>query len=597
MTLALIGHAVSRGIAIGQAHLVERNELEIGEYRIQPNAVDAEVRRFYTALTAARRQLEQLAARISDSAGTTAGEIVQTHILMLEDTTLRVAAEQRIRNELCNAEWALQSQLEKILTDFRHVDDDYIRSRVEDVAQVVRLVQSKLGRKTSETPFDDIPDRLADTLVVAFELTPGELEALHQRGVAGVVTEHGSPYSHAAIIASSLGVPAVFGLRLAQRLIKEGECLVLDGRLGVVYASPDAAFLKHYRDIERITSRFRKALQEVRNRPCKSLDGLPISLQANAERSEEIILACEQGAEGVGLYRTEFLYLRGTAPDEESQLAEYCRAINVLAGKPLTIRTLDLGADKTSDALDFSLLRGSINPALGLRAVRLCLRDTDLFKTQLRAILRASAYGPVRCLIPMLTSVSEIILVKTMLEESRQELAARGQSWDSAMLLGGMIEVPAAALAMEDFSYHLDFFSVGTNDLLQYALAADRVDEQVAHLYDPLHPGIVRLLQQIFHTGAALNIPVSVCGELAGDRRYTRLLLALGLRSFSMHPSRLLEVKQVITETRIDRAEAALAHWLNLGTGRQNVALLRQLDLSQATDPAEPAHSATQFAG
>jgi phosphotransferase system enzyme I (PtsI) len=584
MTLALTGHAVARGIAIGQSHLVERNELEIGEYRIRPEDIENEVQRFRAALILARQQLEQLSARISQNAGSAAGEILQIHIQMLTDSAISDASEQSIREDLFNAEWALQSQLEKILAEFRHMDDEYIRSRGEDVAQVIRLVQRKLGEGTGGKIFGDIPDRLANTLVIASDLTAGELALLHERGVAGVVTEHGSPYSHAAILASSLGIPAVFGVRLALNLLQEGETLILDGRLGVVYANPDEAFLDHYHDIQRITSGFRKALESTRLLPPHSLDGDVIALQANAEREDELKLAVELDADGVGLYRTEFLYLRGEAPDEETQVAEFSRAIAALAGMTLTIRTMDLGADKTSNALDFDLLRRSMNPALGLRAIRLCLRDTDLFKTQLRAILRASAEGPVRCLIPMLTSVSEVLMVKSLLREAEQELAERNLKFDPHMPLGGMIEVPAAAMAMEDLGHHLDFMSVGTNDLLQYALAADRVDEQVAHLYDPLHPGFVRMLQHIFDAGKTLAIPVTVCGEMAGDRRYTRLLLALGLRSFSMHPARMLEVKQVITETHIQHAAAALAYWLNLGGQRHDVSLLRLLDQSQLSN-------------
>jgi phosphotransferase system enzyme I (PtsI) len=371
-------------------------------------------------------------------------------------------------------------------------------------------------------------------------------------------------------------------VRLAQSLLREGETLVLDGRLGAVYASPAPAFLDHYHEIQRITSGFRKSLETARHLPAQSIDGEVIVLQANAERADELELATSLNADGVGLYRTEFLFLRGEAPDEETQLNEYTQAIGLLAGRTLTIRTMDLGADKTSEALDFNLLRSSMNPALGLRAVRLCLRDTELFKTQLRAILRASAIGPVQCLIPMLTSVGEILMVKNLLLESQQELTRQGLPFDQGMKLGGMIEVPAAALAMEDLGAHLDFMSVGTNDLLQYALAADRVDEQVAHLYDPLHPGVVRLLHTIFTAGTDLQIPVTVCGEMAGDRRFTRLLLALGLRSFSMHPDRILEVKLVVRETHIPRAVAALAHWMNLGARRQEVPLLRMLDQSQS---------------
>jgi phosphotransferase system enzyme I (PtsI) len=581
MTLALTGHAVARGIAIGQTHLAERNELEIGEYRIAENEAESEVLRYRQAVEAAAEQLDRLAGRVTRNVGGSAGEIIHTHVMMLNDSRLRQETEDHIRRELCNAEWALQSQLEQIMAEFRSLDDEYIRSRGEDIIQVVRLVQSKLNDASAGKPFENIPDRLAETLVIATELTPGELAILHEKGVAGIVTEHGGPHSHTAILASSLGIPAVLGVRQARNLLREGETLVLDGGLGVVYADPDEAILEHYHQVQRDTARFRESLEKVRHRPCHSIDGEDITLHGNGERREELQQAVDQGACGIGLYRTEFLYLRGMAPDEESQLAEYTAAIEALNGIPLTIRTLDLGADKTDPQFDYSRLRGSVNPALGLRAIRLCLRDTDLFKTQLRAILRASARGPVRCLIPMLTSTREILMVRSLLEEAREELDEKAQPHDEKMPLGGMIEVPAAALAVDDLGRYLDFLSVGTNDLLQYALAADRLDEQVAHLYDMQHPGVVRLLQSIFRAADRLQIPVAVCGEVAGDRRYTRLLLALGLREFSMHPARLLEVKQVITETNISRARAVLTHWLNEPGGQVELSLLQLLDQSQ----------------
>jgi phosphotransferase system enzyme I (PtsI) len=583
MTLALTGQGVTGGIAIGQTHLAERNELEIGEYRIEQEDVEKEITRYHQAVDAARKQLDELSQRISRNVGIPAGEIIQTHVLMLGDDSIKEATENQIRSELCNAEWALQSQLELILSEFRVMDDPYIRSRGEDVTQVVRLVQSKLNEKAAGKPFENIPDRLAETMVIATELTPGELAILHERGVAGIVTEHGGPHSHTAILASSLGIPAVLGVRLAQSLLREGEPLILDGDLGLVYADPDEAILDHYHQVQRDTVRFRKSLEKVRELPCQSLDSESISMQANGERQVELLRAIDLGVTGIGLYRTEFLHLRGMASDEETQLAEYLAAVATLDGLPLTIRTLDLGADKLTDSFEFDQLSRSTNPAMGLRAVRLCLRDTDQFKRQLRAILRASAAGPVRCLIPMLTSAREVVMVLSLLDEAREELDERGLAYDPNLPLGGMIEVPAAALAIEEFSQNLDFISVGTNDLLQYMLAADRADEQVAHLYDLQHPGVVRLLRHIFLTAEASRIPVAVCGEVAGDRRYTRLLLALGLREFSMRPSRLLEVKKVITETHILRATAALTEWLNSTGNQHDISLLQLLDQSQQT--------------
>jgi phosphotransferase system enzyme I (PtsI) len=581
MTLALTGHAVARGIAIGRCHLAERNELEIGEFRIGQEEVEDEIQRYRNALLAATKQLENLVDRVKDNVAVPAAEIIQTHVLMLRDSTFTSQTEEHIRRELCNAEWALQTQLEQIMLEFRNMDDEYIRTRGEDVTQVVRLLQSKLAEDSSSKAFDNIPDRLADSLVVSAELTPGELAILHERGVAGIITEHGGPHSHTAILASSLGIPAVLGVRRAQSLLKEGETLILDGGLGLVYADPNEAIHKHYQQVQRDTRRFRQSLESVRDQPAVSIDGASVSLQANAERSEELNLAIELGVTGIGLYRTEFLYLRGIPPDEEAQLAEYSAAIGLLNGIPLTIRTLDLGADKSNGSLDFEQLWTSANPALGLRAIRLCLRDTDLFKTQLRAVLRASARGPVRCLIPMLTSVHEIRMVRSLLRVAMDELDRRGQAYDPDMPVGGMIEVPAAALALGDLGPYLDFISVGTNDLLQYTLAADRSDEQVAHLYDLQHPGVIRLLLHIFRESEALEIPVTVCGEVAGNRRYTRLLLALGLREFSMYPGHLLEVKQVVRKTDISRAQSALRHWLEGHEADSDTSLLQVLDESQ----------------
>jgi phosphotransferase system enzyme I (PtsI) len=581
MTLALTGQPVSRGIAIGHSHVAEHNELDIVEYRIGPDEVEVEVRRFRSAIDAARDQLEDLAARVTESVGMGAGEIIQTHVMMLGDSRLRDNTEDYIRHELCNAEWAIQIQLEQLLAEFRSLDDDYIRSRGEDITQVVRLVQSKLNEATTDKPFENMPDRLAETLVIATDLTPGELAILHERGVAGIVTEHGGPTSHAGILASSLGIPAVMGVQGAQSLLQEGETLVLDGGLGVVYADPDEAIRSHYQQVQRDTRRFKNSLEAIRDLPAVSLDGQQVELQANAERSADLERAKVDGASGIGLFRTEFLYLQGAPPDEDAQLAEFAVALKLLDGLPLTIRTLDMGADKSSDSFAVSHWRRAANPALGLRAIRLCLRDTGLFKAQLRAILRASALGPVRCLIPMLTSVQEIRMVHMLLDEAREELTDRGQAFDPGMPVGGMIEVPAAAMSIADLGRYLDFISVGTNDLLQYTLAADRVDEQVAHLYDFQHPGVVRLLRFIFREAQELQIPATVCGEIAGDWHYTRLLLALGLQEFSMHPGRLLEVKKIVRETDIPKAKAALSRWFNSASDPAAAPLLQLIDESQ----------------
>ncbi|MFT5140659.1 MAG: phosphotransferase system enzyme I (PtsI) [Lysobacterales bacterium] len=582
MTLALSGHVVESGIAVGQTHIIQHNELNIGEFRIDVSKAEEEVQRLMDALNLANKKLEDIASRIKASAGAAAEEIIRTHNTILADSSLSGTTAGFIRSQLCNAEWALQLYLESMLVEFRKIDDPYIRSRGDDAIQVVKMVQEILASEQSGKPLSVLPDRLGQTLVIATELTPGELAALHERGVAGVITEHGSPHSHTAILARSLRIPTVMGVHRAQTLVQEGEPLILDGHYGVVFASPEESILKHYLQKQAESNRFIQSLEAVRKLPPESRDKQTICLKANAERSEDLQMAMESGAKGVGLFRTEFLFLTGTPPDEQDQYLKYKEALEILQGNPLTLRTLDLGADKSTELLDFKGLRSNPNPALGLRAIRLCLRELELFKTQLRAILRTSAHGPVNCLIPMLTSAREVQAVRSLLDETMEELKAEGRAFDANMPLGGMIEVPAAALALPELSRHLDFLSIGTNDLIQYALATDRVDEQVAHLYDPQHPGVVQLLLLIFRSAENLDIPISVCGELAGDRRFTRLLLALGLTEFSMQPRNLLEVKQVIRETDIAQAKSSLREWLDGPVRGEEASLTHFLDMAQA---------------
>ena len=585
MTLALSGQVVEPGIAIGQAHIIQRNEIEIGEYRIEPDQAEAEVERLLHAAQVAGQHLEKLAGRLRKAAGVSGEEIVRTHLAMLEDSSLVQASAAHIRKQLCNAQWALQLHLESLLAEFRAIDDDYIRSREDDVVQVVRMVQQALAAEQPDLPLSEVPDRLGQTLVVAPGLTPNELAILYDRGVAGVITEHGSPYSHTAILARGMGIPAVMGVRRAQSLITEGEQLVLDGAYGILFADPEESILRHYLQKQSESERYRRTLEAIRSQAATSIDGRPISLLANAERAQDIRNALADGAEGVGLFRSEYLFMGGVLPDEEAQLDAYRAAIEALDGAPLTIRTLDIGADKQAHAIAFDGLRNNPNPALGLRAVRLCLREMELFKVQLRAILRATALGTVHCMIPMLTTDREVMAVRSLLDETRLELEREVIAHGAhRVLLGGMIEVPAGALALERMARHLDFVSVGTNDLIQYALAADRVDENVAHLYDPQHPGVLHLLRHVFETADRLELPVAVCGEMAGDRRYTRLLLALGLREFSMQPRSLLEVKKVINETDIGKTRAALERWEAGDAPPEAVSLSQFLDQAQLHD-------------
>ncbi len=549
MPFTLRGISASKGIAIGRAHIVERGQIEVVERAIPAAEVEAEVARLRKALRAARAQLRAVKRRIPpDSAGDIAA-FIDAHLLMLDDPAFTRAPVAMIRERRCNAEWALKTQRDALVAVFEAMDDPYLRTRKVDVDQVVNRVQRILLAGEVPQPVD--APRLAGRIVVADDLTPADTVLMQYQGVAGLLTESGGPSSHTAILARSLRIPAVVGLHEARTYLRDDELLIIDGREGVVLAEPTPTILRHYRALQRSIERHRVARRKLRRAPAVTADGDPVVLEANVELPADIEAAREGGAAGVGLYRTEFLFMnRDHPPDEEEQFKDYLRLVKALAGAPITIRTLDLGADKEVDGArpegpSFA------NPALGLRAVRLCLREQALFRPQLRAILRASAFGPVRLMIPMLSSIQELHQVREVLEDCRRELRREGVAFDERMPVGAMIEVPAAAVCADMFARELDFFSIGTNDLIQYAIAIDRVDDQVTYLYDPLHPAVLRLIQTTIRAGRKAGIPVAMCGEMAGDTRYTRLLLGLGLREFSVHPNALLEVKQIIRDSHI----------------------------------------------
>lgn len=581
MTFALSGNSVTTGIAIGHAHLLVQDELDIREYTLAADAIDEEIARFRRAREAARDHLQILEARIADSAGRSAAEILETHIHMLEDSMLSDATEQRIRQRAINAEWALQLQLQHVLDEFEQMEDEYIRARAEDVRQVTSLIQQFLNPDQEETEELPIPEQMQRVIVVARDLTPGEIASLNERQVAGLITEKGSPYSHSAILARSLRIPTMTGVGAARSWIREGENLVLDGHYGVVFIQSEDNVRRHYHAKQRDSRRYRDNLATLAGEPAVSRDNITIRLTINAERAQDIETGRQAGVDGIGLYRTEYLFLGDANPDEETQLQAYREAIAAMDGLPVTIRTLDLGADKPDGVAHFEAGLESVNPALGLRALRLCLRNTKTFKAQLRAILRASASGPTRLMVPMLTSVQEMRALHGLLDECRAELERAGLAFDPSMPVGGMIEVPGAALAIDTLLPQLDFLSVGTNDLIQYTLAIDRVDDKVSYLFEPTHPAVLSLLQRVFDRAHRASCPAAVCGEMAGDPRYTRLLLALGLREFSMHPGNVLEVKQSIRDTDIGRARATLTRLLAREQHLPPQTLLQQLDASQ----------------
>ena len=580
MTVLLNGIGVSRGVAIGKVHVLQRGAPEVVEYGVPPEAIDAEIARYRAALETAAAQLHAIRAKIPASAPSDVAAFIDTHLLMLQDGLLARAPVDIIRERGCNAEWALKLQRDGLVAVFDQMEDAYLRTRRDDVDHVIHRIQRVL---LHEEGHGHEPGTLKGYIVVADDLTPADTVMLEHERVAGFVTEFGGPLSHTAIVARSLGIPAVVGVYEARRLLVDEEPLIVDGSRGMIVGSADATTLRHFRERQRELRRQRLALVEFRQVPARTADRTRISLMANIELPEDLKTIKRIGADGVGLYRTEFLFLnRESPPSEEEQYRDYRRVARALQGRPVTIRTMDLGADKACDPG----FQGPIapNPALGLRAIRRCLKDASLFLPQLRAILRASAYGQVRLMLPMLTNLDELEQALSMIEQAREQLRREGRRFDAKMAIGGMIEVPAAALAARAFAERLDFLSIGTNDLIQYTLAIDRTDEEVNYLYDPLHPAVLRLIHATLTAGREAGIPVAMCGEMAGDPRYTRLLLGLGLREFSMQPATLLEVKRVIHGSRLadlgDRAEAVLELHSAAAIGR----LLAELNEGLQTD-------------
>ncbi|QKT02920.1 phosphoenolpyruvate--protein phosphotransferase [Ectothiorhodospiraceae bacterium 2226] len=575
MTLVLHGLGVSPGVVMGRAYILHPGMPEIAERPVAEHEVDAELERLQRALDTAAAQLEAVRAGLPLDAAEVAA-FIEMDLLMLRDEVLVHGPAELIRQCRCNAEWALKQQGISLMQMFDAMEDDYIRSRRVDVEQLVRRVQRILLQEPGAADADH-HRLLAGRVVVAEELIPGDAILLHQQGAAAFVTAFGGPTSHTAILAHTLGVPAVSGLHHAAALLRNDEPLIVDGAEGVVLASADEITLRHYRRRRRDERRRRAALGAIRDTPAVTRDGVSVDLQANIEFPEDVTVMRRSGATAVGLYRTEFLFMnRPAPPSEEEQFRVFVRVLRALRGAPLTIRTLDLGADKPLpwDGEE----RLGPNPALGLRAIRLCLKRPELFRPQLRAVLRASAHGPVRLMIPMMTSCQEILQVHALLDEVRAELRAEGHAFDPRLPVGAMIEVPAAALAADLFARHMDFLSIGTNDLIQYTLAADRVDDAVSYLYDPLHPGVLQLIQRTLEAAARAKVPVAMCGEMAGDPRYTRLLLGMGLRAFSVHPCALPEVKHAIRHADIGRVRRLTRRLLRADFPEDMQALLGRIN-------------------
>lgn len=564
MTLALSGIGVCCGIAIGRAHLLQRNHPEILHRVIQGDQHQSELARFNNALTIARRELKAIRSQIPAATPADIRAFIDTHLLMLDDPSITEAPREWIQTENCNAEWALQRQRESLARVFDAMDDPYLRTRKDDVDHVIKRIQRILLAE-NQPQLPAARRQLKGRIILTDDLPPADTLWMQHQGIAGFVTEYGGPMSHTAILARSLGIPAIVGVHGLSRYIREGEELIIDTKEGLVLAGIDTAIRRYYTAHRQAAERKRALLKKLRDEPAITRDGHQITLLANIELPEEILAVREVGASGIGLYRTEFLFMnRSATPGEEEQFETYLNVVQSLDGRVLTIRTIDLGAEKEINSLSGAGPM-TANPALGLRAIRLCLREPNLFRTQLRAILRASAYGPVRIVLPMLSHLGEVQQVRRLIHDTQRDLKREGKNFDPNIPLGGMIEVPAAAVAVPLFAQCLDYLSIGTNDLIQYTLAVDRMDDEVSHLYDPLHPAVLHLIGNVIEIGRQCAIRVSMCGEMAGDPRYVRLLLSLGLSEFSMHPYALPEVKRIIKLSDISNLQKAMsARWKSL---------------------------------
>jgi len=573
MSFTLHGAGAGGGIAIGQAHLISSARLEVAHYAIEPEYLELEVMRFSVAVDKVRSELQGLRRSVPASAPAELGAFLSLHLMILDDSTLSHAPRDLIRNLRCNAEWALVQQMDYLVAQFDKIEDAYLRERKADVVQVVERVLKALMVQPGHA--SSAPSHEASLIVVAYDLSPADMILFKQHQYAGFVTDLGGVTSHTAILARSLNIPAIVGVHTARQMVREGELVIVDGVHGVLIVAPDELVLEEYKQRQRGIDLARQKLKRIRTTPATTRDGTAVELHANIELPQDIEQVRESGATGVGLFRSEFLFLnRDDLPGEDEQFEAYRQVAQAMHGMPVTIRTLDLGADKSVN----SSARSGPNPAMGLRAIRLCLAEPQMFLTQLRAILRASNYGKIRLLIPMLAHAHEIEQALAMIAQAKQFLDERNLPYDRGLEVGGMIEVPAAALSLGVFVRKLDFLSIGTNDLIQYTLAIDRTDDSVSHLYNPLHPAVLHLIAHTIRTGKRMRIPVAVCGEMAGEVTLTRLLLGFGLRQFSMHPANLLEIKQQVLKSDLARLEQLSNRILRVEDPEKALQLLDKLN-------------------
>ena len=575
MSFTIHGVGVSGGIAIGHAHLVSHAKVEVARYAVPPHQAPEESARFEAAIRAVRAELEDLGANVPATAPAEFAAFINLHLMILNDSILSVAPRRIIETEQCNAEWALKVQMDALLAQFDDIEDSYLRERKTDVVHVVERVMKALSGQPGHLPPPPTADAEHNLILVAHDLSPADVVQFKQHEFGSFITDLGGTTSHTAVVARSLNIPSIVALHYARQLIRENEMLIVDGTQGVVIVDPDRQVLTEYQLRQHRFELERQKLKRLKNTRAATLDGVAVELHANIELPDDVLEARENGAMGIGLFRSEFLFLnRNDLPDEDEQFEAYRRVAQEMDGLPVTIRTYDLGADKQTDDAQ----RITTNPAMGLRAIRLCLTEPQRFLIQLRAMLRASHFGKINIMIPMLMNAAEVDQALQLLARAKQSLAEERIPYDREIGIGGMIEVPAAALALGPFTRKLDFLSVGTNDLIQYTLAIDRTDDTVAHLYDPLHPAVLSLLAHIFRTANKAGVPVAVCGEMAGDASLTRLLLALGLRQYSMHSAHLLDVKQQVIKSNLRKIKPLAQKMLRASDPDKLRALLERLN-------------------
>jgi phosphotransferase system enzyme I (PtsI) len=551
MSFALHGVSVSKGIAIGKAVLISRAALEVSHYLVQPGTEKLEANRLLQAFEQVRNELSTLKAALPKDAPQEMAAFLDVHQMILSDPTLAQKPLELILQKRLNAAWALTTELNDLLEQFSEIDDPYLKERGNDIRQVAERVIKAIHAQNRQTVIGGeglISGDFEDgSIVVAHDIAPHDMLRFKDNALSGFVTDLGGKTSHTAIVARSLEIPALVGIRHASDIIEHGDWLIIDGDAGIVIVAPDEALLSQYRTLQAEQDRDTQKLQEIKYSPTKTRDGVEIELFANIELPEDARHAIELGAVGIGLFRSEFLFMNQEhgLPDEENQYQEYTRAVEAMFGLPVNIRTIDIGSDKSVSGAE----TGSTGTSpLGLRAIRWSLSEPEIFLTQLRAILRASAHGQVRLLLPMVAHAQEIYESLRLIDKAKQQLRERGQAFNPNVQVGAMIEVPAAALMMPLFVKHFDYLSIGTNDLIQYTLAIDRADHAVAHLYDPLNPAVLNLIASIIRQAQKAKVPIAVCGEMAGDPALTKLLLAMGLTDFSMHFSQLLLVKREILQ-------------------------------------------------